>query len=120
MTENKFKAKPQKEKPSTKRRGFIIMKLLDGSFMLDERVRKNLPFIFFLVFLAALNIANIYIVERKQRQIENLKKELSVLRAKHSFYAGKAAKNMKPSTFLLMHPDLPVKNSYEPVIKIKE
>ena len=120
MAENKFKKSDEKRKEGKKRSPNIIMKVLDGSFMTNEWTRKQLPFIFFIVFLAVLNIANIISVEKKHRQKKILEKELSVLRAKYSFYSEKAAQNIKPSIISEKLNKYGIKNSSIPEIKIKK
>lgn len=120
MAENKLKKEAEKGKEAKKRAPNIIMKVLDGSFMTNEWTRKQLPFIFFLVFLAVVNIANIISVEKKHRQKKILERELSVLRAKYSFYSEKAAQNFKPSILSEKLSKYGIKISSVPEIKIKK
>ena len=127
MGENKLKKKAENPKEGRKKpTNFIvrifdfILKILNGSFMTNEWTRKQLPFILFLVLLAVINIANIISVERKQRQKTNIERELSRLRAEHSFYLGKVARSIKPSVVKEKLLKYDIKDPVEPVIKIKK
>jgi len=121
MGENRFKKeKTIKQKEGRKKFPNIIMRVLDGSIMTNKWSRRQLPFILFLVLLAALNITNIISVEKKQRQKKILEKELSILRAKHSYYSGRAARSIKPSVLAEKLSKYGLKDPSEPVIKIKK
>jgi len=120
MAENRFKKKDKSQKEGKKKSSNIIQRILDGSIMTNEWTRKQLSFILFLVLLAALNIANIISVEKKQRQKKSLEKELSVLRAKHSYYSGRVARSIKPTVLIEKLSKLGIKDPSEPIIKIKK
>jgi len=129
MAENTFKKEvnkePNKENKRVKNNIFstiitFIGNILNGYFLTAKKLRKHLPFIFFMVLLAALNISNIISVERKHRQKLNIEKELSKLRAKHSFYSGQVAKNIKPSIITEKLKHRGIKEPNEPIIKIKK
>ena len=120
MGENKFKEKVKKEKGQKKKSSNFILRILDGSFMTNKWTQKQLPFILFLVLLAVLNIENIISVEKKQRQKKILEKELSVLRAQHSYYSGRAARNIRPSVLAEKLSKFGIKDPSEPIIKIKK
>ena len=120
MTDNKYKKTETKEKKK-KSKGLNFFKtIIDGSFMTNKWTRKQLPFIFFLVFMAALNIGNIIRIEKKQRIKESLQDELNVLKAELSYYSGKAAPNTKPSIIEKRLEELGIKNPNDPHIKIKK
>ncbi|MBN2746935.1 MAG: hypothetical protein JXR34_09425 [Bacteroidales bacterium] len=57
--------------------------ILDGSFLTRNWMIKMLPFIMFLVLLALIYIGNQYAALRRVKEIENISKELKVLRNEH-------------------------------------
>ena len=64
-----------------KRKISSIKEFLDGSILTQNAVIKQLPFIFFLTFLAIFYIGNSYHAERVVRDINNLQKEIKELRS---------------------------------------
>jgi hypothetical protein len=84
MAENILK-EPQKvstqdgENSST---GFL-KSLLNGSFLTFEKSPGLLPFLFFIGALAILLIANTYNAEKKVREIETMRHEVTELRTKY-------------------------------------
>ncbi|MCB0688773.1 MAG: hypothetical protein KDC53_19685 [Saprospiraceae bacterium] len=45
----------------------------------SEKITNNLPYVFFLIFLAMLYIGNAHYTEKKVRKIESLKNEIKEL-----------------------------------------
>ena len=77
--------KPLKVKLPTVKFGFLrnIVSVIDGKIFTSELITKNIPFIFFMIFLATLYIANNYKVQSKVREIETITKDLKDLREEH-------------------------------------
>ena len=84
MAENKYRetAKDKKNKKETqpgKGVGFF-RSLLNGSFLSAEKSPDLMPFILYLAFLAVMLIANTYYAEKKVREIERMRSEVTELR----------------------------------------
>jgi len=70
---------------------------IGGTILTDERVTKQLPFLFFLVFLAMMLIANRNWSERTIRQIEVLQDTLDELRSESITMSAKLMDASRPS-----------------------
>ncbi|MCD4737102.1 MAG: hypothetical protein K8R53_13745 [Bacteroidales bacterium] len=57
-----------------------VSNVLGGNFLKNRITQQQIPFIFFLTFLALMYIANTYYAEKNIREIEKLQKELKELR----------------------------------------
>ena len=57
-----------------------LQSVLGGTFLTREKALKMLPYLFFLAMLAIIYIANIYVAERKTRQIKDINTDLKELR----------------------------------------
>ncbi|MFN3557176.1 MAG: FtsL-like putative cell division protein [Bacteroidales bacterium] len=83
MAENTYKETPKEKKPNdgqvAKGLGFF-RNLLNGSFLSKEKSADLLPFLLFLAFVAVLLIANTYYAEKKVREIERMRAEVTELR----------------------------------------
>ncbi|TVQ88294.1 MAG: hypothetical protein EA393_09440 [Bacteroidetes bacterium] len=83
MAENTYKKQEKKkknaEKSERKSSGFL-RSLLDGSILTNDKSADLMPFLIFLAFLAVMLIANTYYAEKKVRQIERLRNEVTELR----------------------------------------
>ncbi|MFW5708040.1 MAG: FtsL-like putative cell division protein [Bacteroidota bacterium] len=81
MAENTYK-KPETQASGQeqKKGGGFLQSMLNGSFLTFERSPGLLPFLLFLAALAVLFIANTYYAEKKIRQIEGLRHEVTELR----------------------------------------
>ncbi|MEI6574653.1 MAG: FtsL-like putative cell division protein [Bacteroidota bacterium] len=75
-----------KDKPEAaqKKKGIrpakMVQGMLDGTFLTTGQLSQLIPFIFYMVFLIMLLIANTYYAEKMVRQIEQIKKDLKELR----------------------------------------
>lgn len=82
MAENSYK-KPGKEKKeeasSGKGTGFF-RSLLNGSILSHEKTPDLLPFLLFLASIAVFLIGNTYYAEKKVRQIEQMRTQVTELR----------------------------------------
>ena len=74
-----FLEEPKFKKPYLKG---TFRELFDGSFLSKEGFAKQLPFIFFLAFLALIYIGNRYKAEKIIQKNIALQKEIKELRAK--------------------------------------
>jgi hypothetical protein len=87
---NKFKepAKPEEpkkvEKPIKENKVVrSVANVVSGSFLSKEVTLKNLPFIFFLSFLAICYIANGYYADDQIRKVNKLSNEIKELRTQY-------------------------------------
>jgi hypothetical protein len=84
---NKFREKPKeekKERPKTKKQSRLaryFASLFSGSFLAEEKTLRQLPFIFFLTFIALCYVANGYYAERTVRKINQVTNELKELKS---------------------------------------
>jgi len=60
---------------------YSLKEFISGRLLSRERMAKQLPFIFFLFFIALVYIANRYQAERMLRESAKMQEELSELRA---------------------------------------
>jgi len=88
--ENKFKEQskpeePKKEEKSEKGNKVVrsVANVVSGSFLSKEATLKNLPFIFFLSFLAVCYIANGYYADDQVRKVNRLSNEIKELRTQY-------------------------------------
>jgi hypothetical protein len=84
MAENKYKETGKEKKKSEdtepgKGMGFF-RSLLNGSFLTAEKSPDLMPFLVYLSFLAVMLIANTYYAEKKVREIERMRSEVTELR----------------------------------------
>jgi hypothetical protein len=84
---NKFKEQPKTEEPKKpnvpKKENRVVRSVatvVSGNFLSKESTVKNLPFIFFLSFLAICYIANGYYADDQVRKVNRLTNEIKELR----------------------------------------
>lgn len=85
---NKFKEQPKEEtKPEKPVKENTVVRsvanVVSGSFLSKEVTIKNLPFIFFLSFLAICYIANGYYADDQVRKVNQLTNEIKELRTQY-------------------------------------
>ena len=87
---NKFKEQSKPEEPkeplkSVRDNKVIrgVANVVSGSFLSKESTLKNLPFIFFLSFLAICYIANGYYADDQVRKVNKLTNEIKELRTQY-------------------------------------
>ena len=95
-----------------------ISSIIDGRILTSELLTKNIPFIFFLVFLAILYIANNYNVQSKVRLIEKTTKELKDLRDEHISTKSSLMYFTKKSQVAKRLKDRKIKEATKPPYKI--
>ncbi len=62
-----------------------------------EIILKNLPFVFFLGFLAMMYIANVHYAEKTIREIQEVQRDLKTLRRKYNSLKAENMYNSKQS-----------------------
>src|SRR5438105_2169003 len=86
---NKFKEKPKVEEPKTEVpvKGNKVVRsvanVVSGSFLSKDSTLKNLPFIFFLSFLAICYIAKGYYDDDQIRKMNRLTNDIKELRTQY-------------------------------------
>jgi hypothetical protein len=73
------KKKKKKENPVLKG----VLSVLDGTILTRDKVVRNLRFLFYVMLIAILYIANSYYAEKKVIEIEKIKKEIKELRSEN-------------------------------------
>jgi hypothetical protein len=73
------KKKKKKENPVLKG----VQSVLDGTILTRDKVVNSLPFLFYIMLIAMLYIANSYYAEKKVIEIEKIKKEIKELRSEN-------------------------------------
>ncbi len=71
-----------KEAKEEKTQG-VFISFLSGKFLSHEKIISNLPFVFFLTFLAILYIANGYYAEKTVKQLYRTNNEIKELRSEY-------------------------------------
>lgn len=89
-----------KEKKKSRNNG--LKSLLGGSLLASENVMKQMPFVFFLVLLSILLIANRYWSEKTIRKIETVQDSIKELRAESVTYETELMKMSRPSGIVKM------------------
>lgn len=74
-----------------------LKSLLGGSLLASEKVMKQMPFVFFLVFLSILLISNRYWSEKTIRKMEAVQDSIKELRAESVTYETELMKMNRPS-----------------------
>lgn len=82
MEDQEKQETPEEVQPVKRQRkiGKPIHDLLEGDFLSQKGVVRNLPFLFFLAIIAIIYIANTYYAEKTYQEIEQTKNELKELR----------------------------------------
>ncbi|MGZ4159093.1 MAG: FtsL-like putative cell division protein, partial [Bacteroidia bacterium] len=87
---NKFKEQPkveEQEKPKAPAKENKVVRsvasVVSGNFLSKDSTVKNLPFIFFLSFLAICYIANGYYADDQVRKVNRLTNEIKELRTQY-------------------------------------
>lgn len=84
MTSNQMKNVRESRRTSRPNAlGRFFLQLLDGSMLVTGKTGSALPFILFLSGLALMLIFNTYYAEKKARETEQLRKEMTELRIRY-------------------------------------
>lgn len=71
-------------KPTAKKRfRFPVMQVLNGEILQKEYFLKNLPFFFYVAFLLAIYIANVFYAENKIREIATVEEQIKELHTEY-------------------------------------
>lgn len=110
---------PKEENKEYKKTSF--KELIDGSILTRKVIVKQLPFILFISFLAAVYIGNRYHAEKVIRDISKLQEEVQDLRAQAITSASELMFISKQSEVLRLVKEnqLGLEESVEPPMKIK-
>jgi len=76
---NTFKGKEKHFKLSKKVVGKSMQSVLEGDFLVKNRFLKLVPFLFYMLFLALIYIANIYSAEKRITEVNDAQNELKEL-----------------------------------------
>lgn len=70
--------------PNTKKRfRFPVVQVLNGEILQKEYFLKNLPFFFYVAFLLAIYIANVFYAENKIREIAIVEEQIKELHTEY-------------------------------------
>ena len=107
------------EKSKNRRNG--LKSLLGGNLLASEKVLKQMPFVFFLVFLSILLISNRYWSEKTIRKMETVQDSIKELRAESVTYETELMKMNRPSEIVekVKRSGLDLLEPTEPAKKIK-
>lgn len=83
MSKNKIKEPVEEVKTSPKKKRKSWLGFLSGNFLKGDGVVRQLPFMFFISFIALIYIANGYYAESNVRKIDRLNKEVKELRSEY-------------------------------------
>jgi cell division protein FtsL len=95
MGEEKKNTKPVEEtekQPKKSGSAAVIRGFVDGTLLTGKSFTGQLPFVFFLAFMAMMYISNRYNAEKLRRRIITTKTELSDLRAQSIFISAELMK----------------------------
>ncbi len=85
------------KKVNSARRPKGLKPFIGGTILTDERVTKQIPFFFFLVFLALLLITNRYWSEKTIRELEVIQDNIKELRSESITNSAKLMDVSRPS-----------------------
>lgn len=88
---------PRGSKKVGKKIARTIRSILDGSFLTRERVVKAIPYLLFLFLLTLAYIANVFYVEKINREMDDVDKELQELRFEYITTKSRLMKESKAS-----------------------
>ncbi|MGC9341408.1 MAG: FtsL-like putative cell division protein [Bacteroidales bacterium] len=111
--ENENEVTPQKESS-------IFRGLIDGTLLTRRKVVRQLPFIFYLVFLGLIYISNRYHAETLRNRIEDLRETTNELRSQAIFVSSELMKLSRQTEVAdeVERKGLNLKESVEPPKKI--
>lgn len=125
MTKNTIKEQPKTEskkvKSSPKGRNIVtrtVGSVMSGSFLSREGFLRNLPFVFFLTFLALCYISNGYYAEEQIRRLNVIQNKLKELRSEYIVSKSDLMFVSKQSEVARRAAGIGIKESLEPPRKI--
>jgi len=84
--------KAKGEQPKAAGSSAVIRGMIDGTLLTRKSFTGQLPFVFFLAFMAMMYISNRYHAEKLRHNISETKNELSDLRAQSIFISAELMK----------------------------
>jgi len=111
----------EKEQESERKsEGTILRGMIDGSLLTRKKVLKQLPFLFYLVFLSLIYISNRYHAETLRNRIDNLREVTNELRSQAIFVSSELMKLSRQTEVAeeVEKKGLQLKESVEPPKKI--
>ncbi len=111
---------PEKEKEPSSQAGGILRGLVDGTLLTRKSVLRQMPFIFYLVFMSLLYISNRYHADMLKRTISSLRAETGELRSRAIFVSSELMKLSRQTEVAdeVAKKGLDLKESQEPPKKI--
>lgn len=97
-----------------------IRELLDGTILVREDIKKQLPYVLFLTFLGIIYIGNRFYAEKMVRQTNMVKTEVSNLRAEQITTTAELMNISRPSEVeaLVRERNLGLTESVQPPMKL--
>jgi len=110
-----------KDKDSSSSGSGILRGMIDGTLLTRKSVLRQMPFIFFLVFLSLVYISNRYHADMLKRRISFLRSETGELRSKAIFVSSELMKLSRQTEVAdeVSRKGLDLKESQEPPKKIE-
>jgi len=105
-------------KPRIKGVGGAFQNVLGGNFLRRESSIRLLPFFLFLTIIIMFYIANTYYAEKKERNIQALRKSLKELRYEYITTRSELMKQSQQSEVALKLRGIDIKESRVPPVKV--
>ena len=121
MPVNKIKDEQTKKPPrKLKHFGFgnAVQNILGGNFLKRESTMRLLPFFLFLTLISMFYIANTYYAEKKERNIQALRKSLKELRYEYITTRSELMNQSQQSEVARRLEALHIKESRVPPVKV--
>ncbi|MCK4569645.1 MAG: hypothetical protein KAT76_05090 [Bacteroidales bacterium] len=111
---------PEKATGKTRIKGVggVFQNVLGGNFLRRESSIRLLPFFLFLAIITMFYIANTYYAEKKERDIQALRKSLKELRYEYITARSELMKQSQQSAVALKLKDIDIKESRVPPVKV--
>ncbi len=98
--------------------GGAVQNVLGGSFLTKERAVRLLPFFLFLTLLAMFYIANTYVAEKTERDIQALRKSLKELRYEYITTKSELMNQSQQSEVAKRLKNINIQESRVPPVKV--
>ena len=120
MTKPVNKIKDGQTKKSPRRFGFgnAVQNVLGGNFLKRESTLRLLPFFLFLTLVSMFYIANTYYAEKKERDIQALRKSLKELRYEYITTRSELMNQSQQSEVARRLEAINIKESRVPPVKV--
>lgn len=121
MPVNKIKDEEPASKPvKSHRKGFgnAMQQVLGGNFLKRESTLRLLPFFLFVALIIMFYIANTYYAERKERDIQALRKSLKELRYEYITTRSELMNHSQQSEVARKLEAISIKESRVPPVKV--